>query len=310
MADPSGKADPGSAKEELSESILDAAVEVCRRLGAKAVFLNADGLSDLEVAEELPADVNWFFTTRSEERKRALEQGGRCVLKVPGLDLSRVDQIKMGIVMALSEGLVERGDRLVCLSGLPGARRLDTLMVFDLEAELEMLRTAETPRVLEGVDPKTFEAVLSLALELAAEGREGRPTGGLFVVGDHEVVLQYSRPMVMNPFRGYPEGERNILDRSLWETIKEFASLDGAFVVRGDGVLEAAGRHLNAAYGGDDLPQGLGARHVAAAGITSVSAATAFAISESTGTVSVFKDGKIFMRIEKSRALEPRRKKK
>ncbi len=62
----------------------------------------------------------------------------------------------------------------------------------------------------------------------------------------------------------------------------------------------AAGRHLSAALDSTvDLPQGLGSRHVAAAGITSVTKAIAIAISESTGDVRIFKDGAIFMEIEK-----------
>ena len=115
--------------------------------------------------------------------------------------------------------------------------------------------------------------------------------------------------MVINPFHGYPEEQRNIMDPSLRETIKEFSAIDGAFVIRGDGVIEAAGRHLNAAAD-VDLPPGLGARHMAAAGISDVSAATSIAISESTGTVSVFKNGKIFMQIGKSQPAKNKKKKK
>ena len=105
------------------------------------------------------------------------------------------------------------------------------------------------------------------------------------------------------------EEQRNIMDSNLRETIKEFSAIDGAFVIRGDGVVEAAGRHLNAA-GEIDLPPGLGTRHMAAAGISEVSAATSFAISESTGTVSIFKDGKIFLQIGKSQPTQGKKVKK
>ena len=74
----------------------------------------------------------------------------------------------------------------------------------------------------------------------------------------------------MNPFHGYPEEDRNILDPNLRETIREFSAIDGAFVIRDDGVVMAAGRHLNAALEEGELPRGLGSRHVAGAGITAV----------------------------------------
>jgi len=43
----------------------------------------------------------------------------------------------------------------------------------------------------------------------------------------------------------------------------------------------------------------LGSRHIAAAGITSITLAIAIVLSESSGTVSVFKNGRILVSIEK-----------
>jgi DNA integrity scanning protein DisA with diadenylate cyclase activity len=45
------------------------------------------------------------------------------------------------------------------------------------------------------------------------------------------------------------------------------------------------------------MPMGLGSRHLAAAGITNVTQALALAISESTGDVRIFSNGKLFMEI-------------
>jgi len=36
------------------------------------------------------------------------------------------------------------------------------------------------------------------------EGREGKPVGTLFVVGNHRKVLKLSHEQVHDPFRGYP----------------------------------------------------------------------------------------------------------
>src|SRR5262245_59830734 len=112
--------------------------------------------------------------------------------------------------------------------------------------------------------------------------------------------MHLSRQLVINPFHGYPEENRKILDPNLRETIREFSAIDGAFVIRDDGVVMAAGRHLNAALEDGELPRGLGGRHVAGAGITAVTDAVAIAISESDGAVRIFKQGAILMEIEKA----------
>jgi diadenylate cyclase len=108
---------------------------------------------------------------------------------------------------------------------------------------------------------------------------------------------------MLNPFQGHAEEHRNILDPALRETIKELSSLDGAFLIRNDGVVEAAGIFLRSVIPGSVLPHGLGARHRSAAGITAATKATAITVSESTGTATVFRDGKIIIEIEKPRPI-------
>jgi DNA integrity scanning protein DisA with diadenylate cyclase activity len=113
----------------------------------------------------------------------------------------------------------------------------------------------------------------------------------LFVVGDSDRVLAQCRSLVLNPFQGHPEAQRNILDPALDETIKEFSALDGAFVVRADGLVLCAGTLLLPSSPHSPLPGGLGTRHAAAAGITASTEAVAVCVSQSTGTVAVFRSG-------------------
>jgi diadenylate cyclase len=68
--------------------------------------------------------------------------------------------------------------------------------------------------------------MLSLAIELANQGHEGKPAGTIFTLGDQEKVLQLSHQLIMNPLCGYPEEERNILDPNLRQTIREFSATD------------------------------------------------------------------------------------
>ncbi|MFW6272013.1 MAG: DNA integrity scanning protein DisA nucleotide-binding domain protein, partial [Desulfosalsimonas sp.] len=145
------------------------------------------------------------------------------------------------------------------------------------------------------------ERLLTIVLELAVEGKEGRPLGTVFVLGDHEKVLSMSSQMVINPFTAVPEEEKNILDPALKETLREFSTIDGAFVIRDDGVVLAAGRHLAPSVETSELPQGFGARHRSAAGITALTNAIAVVISESTGDVRIFSRGKLYMEIEKAK---------
>ena len=144
----------------------------------------------------------------------------------------------------------------------------------------------------------TLKTVVDLAVEIGREGREGKPVGTLFVVGDTRKVLTSSHALGFDPVRGYSRKERNLFDPKVREGIKEIAQMDGAFVVAPDGTVEAAARYIDASAEGITLSKGLGARHWAAAAITRKTKAVAVAVSESNGTVRIFSDGEVFLRIE------------
>ena len=138
--------------------------------------------------------------------------------------------------------------------------------------------------------------LLELAVEIAREGREGRRIGTLFTIGDAEAVMAWSRPLILNPFEGHPRKRTHITSNELWGTVKEFAQLDGAFVVSDDGAFLAAGRFLDANASNVEVPFGLGSRHIAAASISSATNAIAVVVSESS-IVRVFQHGALVAEI-------------
>jgi DNA integrity scanning protein DisA with diadenylate cyclase activity len=159
------------------------------------------------------------------------------------------------------------------------------------------LRQLETSVPLE-----TLKAVVDLAVEIGREGREGKPVGTMFVVGDTRRVLSLCKSAGFDPVKGYGRKERNLHDRRVREAIKEVAPLDGAFVVSPDGTVERSSQIVEASH--TDLTSvsaGLGARHWAAAAISKHTNAVAVVVSESNGTVRLFLKGMVVLRIEPHR---------
>ncbi len=143
------------------------------------------------------------------------------------------------------------------------------------------------------VTPGVLDSVIEVAMEIAREGREGEAIGTSFVVGDIKNVLNHSKQFVLNPFFGHLEAERQITDVGIRGNIKEFAQLDGAFLVTGSGIVEAAGRCITVDMSKVNLPKGLGSRHSSVAGITQVTTSIGVVVSQSGGLISIFRDGKI-----------------
>jgi DNA integrity scanning protein DisA with diadenylate cyclase activity len=176
--------------------------------------------------------------------------------------------------------------------------QLDTVHLVLLGQHLERL----TARELRGLDTRvplaTLRAVVELATEIGREGREAYPTGTLFVVGDTRNVMEMARPMNFNPFRGYPEEERDVKDPAVREQIKDLARLEGAILINKDGIAIAGCMRLIVPDEDFTLSMGLGTRHAAAAAVSKASKAVAVTVSQSSGVVRLFHDGQVLLHIE------------
>ena len=147
-----------------------------------------------------------------------------------------------------------------------------------------------------GVNTRVLKQTVTLAVEIAREGREGRKIGTLFVVGDSDAVLGNSRPLILDPLAGHPDEAKHIADPNVRETLKELAQLDGGFVVSDSGVVLSAARYIDALSDSLELPLGLGSRHMAGASVSHRTSAVAVVVSESS-MVRIFDDGELVSEI-------------
>ncbi|HVR73182.1 MAG TPA: diadenylate cyclase, partial [Planctomycetota bacterium] len=281
----------------LSQLLLSYARKIGRERGVNAIIVRLESTEDLALLKRVPGRRSFIVATRS---RRTLEEAQGVVdktLLLPQMPFRREASVRLTALMALTHGLIERGDVVAFLSG-DEAGGLDSLRIIEIGREFGRFVTS-SGEMSPGVLPGVLERVISLATELSAEGREGRPVGTIFVVGETDGLGPLCQQMVMNPFRGYPEEERNILDPTLAETIKEFAAIDGAFVLRGDGVMMSAGTYLKASRE-TSLPGGYGSRHRAACGITDLTNCIAVALSQSTGEVTMFRRGTVILSLPRS----------
>jgi DNA integrity scanning protein DisA with diadenylate cyclase activity len=146
---------------------------------------------------------------------------------------------------------------------------------------------------------QVFVRTLDVTARFAAEGREGRPIGTIFVVGNIEELQPHLRQLILNPVAGHPKKNRNIHSPEFLETLRELAGLDGAFIVSPKGTVESAATYLSAPGRGIKVRSGLGARHAAGAAITASTKAFSVVLSESSQTITVFHGGQTILELER-----------
>jgi len=290
-----------------TELMLKQATSIANKVKADAILVHMETPAD--IVPFLKAEGKKFKVILVTKKEMPLEKATglrRNTIMLPDVYLTRDGYLKFGFLAGISKGLLSKGDILVCVGGQPEKGYMDTIMLLKVGDESEIVSFVEESPFPENIKSDIFESLLTLVMEMAYEGREGKPIGSTFVMGDHEKVLQYSHQLVFNPFQGHPDNVLHISKPEVRETLKEFSSIDGAFIIRDDGVALAAGRYLNAAYHGEPLPQGLGARHSSAAAITGVTDSVALVISESSGSVTIFSGGSIITTIEKATSPAPK----
>ena len=215
------------------------------------------------------------------------------------------DRISHAILEAVADDFIPHGCRVLAFYSAIDPACLDSFSIVNLGEHLDRLSGRDLRQLESRVPLKTLKVVVDLAVDIGWEGREGNPIGSLFVVGDTRKVLTMSRPAGFDPVKGYKRKERTLFDSKVREGVKEIAQLDGAIVISPDGIVEAAARYLESTSTSTlSLSPGLGARHWAAAAISRMTAAIAITISQSSGTVRIFQNGEVALRIE-SRQRQP-----
>lgn len=202
------------------------------------------------------------------------------------------DLYNLAIALAFTERAISVGDDVVFLGATIHENVHFILVTQIMESSFSELHKSITDPAMP--NPEIVKAVLNLSLEIGHA--RTRPSGALYVIGDTEHVLKYCTPLFMNPFEGQPEEKRNVKDKWLRDTLKEYARLDGAVIIDNEGVVQAAGVHINADARNVDLLIE-GTRHATAMAITHQTNALAVTVSEKAGTIMVFKSGKRLLKV-------------
>lgn len=283
------------------EIFISSAFALLEETGSDGLFLFLNSVRD----------CRWLMKSRIERDKvvlvipkslalkdSELKAAGLNALRSWSGNQSRFSRIKYAFLNAVLNGIIRADSRIICMLGPWGSSHLDTLTIHDLGSSWSEEFPFDPRSLITNKAFHTVMAMVDIALDIGALGREGKSVGTTFVVGDSANVLESSHQAVFNPFRGYPKKERLITRPEVVESIKELAQLDGAVVVSEQGVVEAAGRHLDATIVVTKQLRGLGSRHRAAAGITRKTESVAVVVSESTGRITIFDHGRIVSTLE------------
>jgi len=281
---------------------LEAFCEIATRL---AKHEDADALLFLLEAsvdwEKLRAATGMQTVILASDRAQHLsgaEEAGFDTVELDMFDRPVYEQLTQALLESVADDLLAPGAGVVALYSGFEVDTIDSMSVIRLDEHLGRLTIRDLRKIETRVPIETLKTAVDLAVQIGREGREGKPVGTLFVVGDHRKVMKMCHPLVFDPVKGYKPEERRLEDFKVRESVKEIAQLDGAFVISSEGIVMASCQYISASAAEITLSKGLGSRHWTAAAISRATTAIAIAVSESNGTVRLFQNGQVMLRIE------------
>ncbi|RZN62593.1 MAG: diadenylate cyclase [Methanonatronarchaeia archaeon] len=281
----------------MEKEIIENSIGMANELGASALIVIV-GENEVDNIIEGDHDFSIFIVTTPESKYSGEHEEFKITTEGGTQNFSK--QLNEAVVHAYMKGEIEIGDTIVGVGSIN-------------EDAVGMLvyRVSEHP-IFESVSQDTskintdiVKTVINLAIKIGSEGREGNAIGTGFIIGDTEKVMDKSRQILINPYKCQEKEVRDVKNHDNWENIKEIAQVDGVFIIDEEGLIQSAGRYLDITGKDIELKKGLGARHIACAGITKETEAIAVSVAKSGGVVRMFKDGEIIGEIEPSVRILP-----
>ncbi len=201
-------------------------------------------------------------------------------------DIETLDIIKDTLLYLLNSSYITSKDRVLVIFSKRGENHR---LFFDLSA-------MKLPTLLEilgdRIEKELVEKLVKLCISIVKRGREGNPAGALFIVGDTNNVKKYILQKIANPLEGLDADQRNLMRDKNFDTIREFALMDGATIVDERGLALSCGAYVKNLEIEEWLMDGKGGRHLAARSITKLTKAVSFVVS-AEGIIRIYKDGKL-----------------
>jgi diadenylate cyclase len=270
--------------------IAEAAVRISRELNAAAIMVSGElsfegietgGIPVYYISMRPKSIIDHLVSTGKDGKNPLKDLGDQINREASG----NSENLQQAAAIEYVLGKQESG----IIVGVVETRGSSSIIVHSLE-ENSLIKAMKECQ--ERIKSEVMSAILKVSFDIVLTGREGKKMGAAFIIGDSEEVLKRSHQIILNPYAGHDETYRSVLDKRNWESIKEFAQLDGVFVVDENGIIHSAGRYLDVDGKNVDIEKGLGGRHVSAAAISRDTVAIAVTVSESGGVLRVYKDAK------------------
>ena len=126
--------------QSINKVMIDNSIKIAKEVEADALLVCIDVMKDIAaLPEEIKKVIGVIIVAREDEKlpDNVLKYARK--LDIPNVNLTRVGTIKIAIAKGIVLGFFKKGDKIVCLSGVPNFGYADSIFVLDVGKEFEIL---------------------------------------------------------------------------------------------------------------------------------------------------------------------------
>ena len=184
------------------QHLLDTAARLLVETTSEAILFLVEQRLDWARVREVTGTALVLVAAADEaDVAGATDHGLRAVtLDVGGLPVH--ERLAQALLECVAAEMVPPEAQVVAVYSGFEAGVIDSVSVLRLEEHLGQLTVRDLRSIETKVPLETLKLVVDLAVEIGREGREGKPVGTLFIVGDSRKVMQSSHSAGFDPVRG------------------------------------------------------------------------------------------------------------
>jgi hypothetical protein len=173
-----------NSKFKANELFLRNSVEIAREAQCTSVMLFADIAVDTIDVEEIFGDIRLIRVAQTNPEPDPVFHDSYIELQIKIGPPNWTHGFRGAILFGITREIIACDEKICCIGCNSMPEVLDTLFVIDVQKEFRPIFTSNAKLLQCEIKPEVLERTLSIASEIAIEGREGKPVGCLFVVGD------------------------------------------------------------------------------------------------------------------------------
>ena len=187
---------------EQFQTVFEAAAKLSRAVDADALMLLLEGPTDWDRLKAYAGEEKILIAADFPAQIEGAAEAGLAtvVLKMP--DSPVHEKLTQALLESVADDILAPGAQVVALYSGFEAGTIDSISLIHLGEHLGQLTARDLRQLETRVPLDTLKTVVDMAVEVGREGREGKPVGTLFVVGDSRKVLASTARSAISTIRG------------------------------------------------------------------------------------------------------------